>query len=127
GLRPGRDVTLALDVASTHFHDGRCYRLTATGESRLSSDEMIEVMEQLVEQYPIKSIEDPLAEDDWEGWQRLTARLGKRVRLVGDDLFTTSVERLQQGIAQRAANSILIKLNQIGTLSETLQAIHVAR
>ncbi len=127
GLRPGRDVTLALDVASTHFYDGRSYRMIATGESRLTSDEMIDVMQELVERYPIKSIEDPLAEDDWEGWQLLTARLGKRVRLVGDDLFTTNVRRLREGISLRAANSILIKLNQIGTLSETFQTIQVAR
>jgi len=127
GLRPGRDVTLALDVASTHFYDGRDYRLQATGDTRLSSDAMIDVIAGLVDKYPIKSIEDPLAEDDWEGWTRLTARLGKRVRLVGDDLFTTNVERLRQGIRLGAANSVLIKFNQIGTLSETLQAIHVAR
>lgn len=126
-LRPGRDVTIALDVASTHFFDGRNYRLIATGEQRLSSDEMIEVMADLVDRFPIKSIEDPLAEDDWPGWKRLTSRLGKRTRLVGDDLFATSVERLQRGIRDHAANSILIKLNQIGTLSETLQAVLVAR
>ena len=127
GLRPGRDMAIALDVASSHFYDGRYYRLMATGESRLTSDEMIEVMAELVEQYPVKSLEDPLAEDDWDGWQRLTARLGKRARLVGDDLFTTNVERLRQGIKLGAANSILIKLNQIGTLSETLDAIQLAR
>jgi enolase len=126
-LRPGRDVTISLDVASTHFYDGRNYRLIATGEQRLSSDEMIDVMADLVDRFPIKSIEDPLAEDDWQGWQRLTARLGKRARLVGDDLFATNVERLQRGIQERVANSILIKLNQIGTLSETLQAVYVAR
>jgi enolase len=126
-LRPGRDVTIALDVASTHFYDGRNYRLIATGEQRLSSDEMIEVMSDLVDRFPIKSIEDPLAEDDWSGWQKLTARLGKRTRLVGDDLFATNVQRLERGIRERAANSILIKLNQIGTLSETLQAVFVAR
>jgi enolase len=126
-LRPGRDVTISLDVASTHFYDGRNYRLIATGEQRLSSDEMIDVMADLVDRFPIKSIEDPLAEDDWQGWQRLTARLGKRARLVGDDLFATNVERLQRGIQERVANSILIKLNQIGTLSEALQAVYVAR
>ncbi len=127
GLRPGRDVTIALDVASTHFYDGRCYRMIATGEEKLTSDEMIAVMARLVEQYPVKSIEDPLAEDDWAGWQRLTQQLGKRARLVGDDLFATNIERLKVGIQKGAANGILIKLNQIGTLSETLEAIHVAR
>ncbi len=127
GLQPGQDVTIALDVASTHFYDGRNYRLIATGEQQLSSEEMIDVMAKLVEQYPIRSIEDALAEDDWAGWQRLTARLGSRVRLVGDDLFTTNVRRIERGIAERAGNSVLIKLNQIGTLSETLQAVLVAR
>ncbi len=127
GLEPGRDVTLALDVASTHFYDGRNYRLLATGDQQLTNDEMIAVMEKLVEQYPIRSIEDPLAEDDWAGWRRLTERLGSRVRLVGDDLFTTNVNRLERGIRERAANSVLIKLNQIGTLTETLRAVHAAR
>lgn len=127
GLMPGRDVTIALDVASTHFYDGRKYRLIATGDQQLTSDEMIDVMASLVERYPIRSIEDPLAEDDWAGWQRLTARLGSRVRLVGDDLFTTNVKRIERGIHLRAGNSVLIKLNQIGTLSETLEAVHVAR
>lgn len=127
GLRAGHDVTLALDVASTHFYDGRNYRLIATGDQQLTSEEMIDVMAKLVDQYPIRSIEDALAEDDWAGWQRLTARLGSRVRLVGDDLFTTNVKRIERGIAERAGNSVLIKLNQIGTLTETLQAVQVAR
>lgn len=127
GLQPGRDVTIALDVASTHFYDGRNYRLIATGDAQLTSDEMIDVMARLVDQYPIRSIEDALAEDDWAGWQRLTARLGSRVRLVGDDLFTTNVKRIERGIAERAGNSVLIKLNQIGTLTETLEAVLVAR
>jgi len=127
GLQPGRDMTIALDVASTHFYDGRNYRLIATGDHQLTSDEMIEVMAKLVDQYPIRSIEDALAEDDWAGWQRLTARLGSRVRLVGDDLFTTNVKRIERGITERAGNSVLIKVNQIGTLTETLQAVHVAR
>jgi enolase 1/2/3 len=126
-LTPGRDVTIALDVASTHFYDAPRYRMRATGDSQLSSGEMIEAMADLVGAFPITSLEDPLAEDDWNGWHALTARLGQRVRLVGDDLFTTNVERLRQGIEHGAANSILIKLNQIGTLSETLDAIRVAR
>lgn len=126
-LRPGRDVTIALDVASTHFYDGRNYRLIATGEARLTSDEMIDSIAALIDRYPIKSVEDALAEDDWTGWQKLTAKLGKRVRLVGDDLFTTNVERLKQGAKLKAANSVLIKLNQIGTLTETLQTITTAR
>jgi enolase len=127
GLQPGRDVTLALDVASTHFYDGRNYRLTATGHAQLSSDQMIDVIERMVQQFPIKSVEDPLAEDDWDGWQRLTARLGTQVRLVGDDLFATNPARLARGVQCGAANSILIKLNQIGTLTETLATVHAAR
>ncbi len=127
GLRPGSDVTLALDVASTHFYDGTHYQLAATGAARLDSRELIDQLEQLVDRYPIASIEDGLAEDDWAGWQQLTARLGSRVRLVGDDLFATNVERLRRGAALSAGNSILIKLNQIGTLSETLAAIAEAR
>ncbi len=126
-LRPGRDVTIALDVAATHFFDKGGYKISATAEVQLSSDDMIHAMACLVDDFPITSIEDPLAEDDWNGWQRLTERLGSRVRLVGDDLFTTNVERLRKGIQLGAANSILIKLNQIGTLSETLATIHVAR
>ncbi len=127
GLRPGHDVTIALDVASTHFYDGRTYRLVATGDARLTCEEMIDVMADLVDKFPVTSIEDALAEDDWEGWQRLTARLGQHVRLVGDDLFATNVQRIGRGIGLGAANSVLIKLNQIGTLSETLAAIGVAR
>jgi enolase len=127
GLAPGRDVTIAIDVAATHFFDGVGYRLMATGGARLTSEQMIDAIVALVDEFPITSIEDPLAEEDWNGWTTLTARLGKRVRLVGDDLFTTSIERLRHGIALGAANSVLIKLNQIGTLSETLAAIHVAR
>jgi enolase 1/2/3 len=127
GLVPGRDVTIALDVAATHFFDSGGYKLSATGDARLSSDEMIELVASLVDAFPITSIEDPLSEEDWSGWQRLTARLGPRVRLVGDDLFATNLERLRHGIELGAANSILIKLNQIGTLSETLAVIHAAR
>jgi enolase len=126
-LRPGRDVTIALDLAATHFYDGRNYRMRATGDSRLSSDEMIDALVALVDEFPITSIEDPLAEEDWPGWQKLTGRLGRRVRLVGDDLFATNVERLRRGIQLGAANAILIKPNQIGTLSETLEAIRAAR
>ena len=126
-LRPGHDVSLALDVAATHFFDGSHYHLAATGGQRWSRAELIDYLATLVERFPIKSIEDPLAEDDWQGWQQITTRLAARVRLVGDDLFTTSVARLQRGIELQAANAILIKVNQIGTLSETLQAIALAR
>ena len=127
GLRPGDDVTIALDVASTHFYDGTRYRLQATGGQRLTSSQMIEQLEELVGAFPVASIEDGLAEDDWSGWQELTRRLGERVRLVGDDLFATNPERIRRGIELGAANSALIKLNQIGTLTETLQAMSVAR
>jgi len=126
-LRPGHDVSLAVDVASTHFFDGQHYRLAAAGDQLLTSQQMIDALEDLVTRFPIVSLEDGLAEDDWSGWQQLTSRLGGRVRLVGDDLFATRVDRLRKGIQSGAANSILIKLNQIGTLSETLQAVTVAR
>jgi enolase len=127
GLTPGRDVTIALDVAATHFFDSGSYQLSATGDAQLSSDDMIDTMAELVDAFPITSIEDALAEEDWTGWKRLTERLGARVRLVGDDLFATNVERLRRGVELGAGNSILIKLNQIGTLSETLAAVHAAR
>lgn len=127
GLRPGDDVTLAIDVASSHFFDGSHYRLSATGDERLTSRQMIEQLEKLAADFPIQSIEDGLAEDDWSGWTELTRRLGEKVQLVGDDLFATNPERIRRGIDERAANAVLIKLNQIGTLSETFQAMAVAR
>lgn len=127
GLIPGEQVTLALDVASTHFYEAGHYRLAATGDARLTSAQMIDQLAALVERFPIASIEDGLAEEDWSGWQQLTARLGNRVRLVGDDLFTTNCERLRRGIELQAANSVLIKVNQIGTLIETLETIRLAR
>ena len=129
GLEPGRDIGIALDVASTHFldPDTGTYRLVATGDDALSSAEMVAMLEHWVKQYPIISIEDGLAEDDWEGWSALTARLGSRVQLIGDDLFVTRTERLRMGIDRKAANAVLIKLNQVGTLSETFDALHLAR
>ncbi len=126
-LRPGEDVALALDVASTHFFDGSHYRLTATGNERLTSGQLIDYLAELAGAFPIRSIEDGLAEDDWAGWQQLTARLGGRVQLVGDDLFTTNPQRLARGIGLHAANSVLVKVNQIGTLSETFETIRFAR
>lgn len=127
GLTPGHDVTLALDVASSHFRVGQGYRLRSGAERTLSSAEMIELLTQMTDRYPITSIEDGLAEDDWPGWQELTARLGDRVRLVGDDLFATNPRLVQRGVDERVANAVLIKLNQIGTLWETLQTMHLAR
>jgi enolase len=118
-------VAIALDPAATEFFkDGR-YHLTGEGRV-LDADEMVGFYQDLCDRYPIVSIEDGLAEDDWEGWQRLTAALGSRVQLVGDDLFVTNVERLQRGIEAAAANAILVKVNQIGSLSETLDAVRLA-
>jgi enolase len=117
-------VALALDPAMTELWREGAYALEGR---RMDADEVIAIWESLVDRYPIVSIEDGLAEDDWEGWRRLTERLGDRVQLVGDDLFVTNVERLQRGIESGVANAILVKLNQIGTLSETREAIHLAR
>lgn len=127
GLRPGEDVALAIDVASTHFFDGTYYRLTSAGGARLTAADMISQLESLVDQYPIIVIEDALAEDDWSGWEQLTRRLGSRVRLIGDDLFATREDRLRRGIAASAANSLLVKPNQVGTLSETLRTMRLAQ
>ncbi len=126
GYRAGEDIFLGIDAAASEFHrDGR-YELASEGRS-LSADEFIDVLEGWVDRYPILSIEDGMAEDDWEGWSRLTQRLGGRVQLVGDDLFVTNTAILRQGIERGVANSILIKVNQIGTLTETLDAIRTAR
>lgn len=126
GYRPGVDVKLALDVAASEMYDNSKYNLT--GEGRImTAAEMIDYYAALLDKYPIISIEDGLAEDDWQGWQQLTERLGDRVQLVGDDLFVTNTRRLEQGIQQGAGNAILIKVNQIGTLTETLDAIEMAK
>ncbi|MBB2204321.1 phosphopyruvate hydratase [Gluconacetobacter takamatsuzukensis] len=125
GYRPGEDVTFALDCAATEFYrDGR-YVMEGEGKS-LDSAGMIGYLADLVARYPIVSIEDGLAEDDWEGWAALTSALGKTVQLVGDDLFVTNPERLRRGIKAGVANSLLVKVNQIGTLSETLEAVEMA-
>ena len=128
GLVPGEDVAIGLDVASTHFYDAETdtYHLNATGDEALSADDVIDMLERWVDTYPIISIEDGLAEDDWEGWKKLTERLGHRVQLIGDDLFVTNQRRLRQGIDSQTANSVLVKLNQIGTLSETLDTLRMA-
>ena len=126
-MKPGSEVTIAIDVASSHFFDGEHYRLKATGDARLSSEQMIEELASLCRDFPIASFEDGLAEDDWSGWQELTRRLGAKTQLVGDDLFATNPERIRRGIEVGAANAVLIKVNQIGTLSETLQAMSIAR
>src|ERR1051326_7711119 len=126
GYKPGEQIALALDVAATElFADGR-YRLEREGAT-LSGSELIELYDRLCAEFPIVSIEDGLAEDDWDGWRELTARLGGRIQLVGDDLFVTNVERLKRGIAAECANSILVKVNQIGSVTETLEAVELAR
>jgi len=128
GYKPGEDVMLALDVAATELYeaDANIYNLEGEGR-KLTANEMIDFYEELVNKYPIISIEDGLAEDDWDGWKLLNDRLGDRVQLVGDDLFVTNTERLAKGIELGVANSILIKLNQIGTITETLDAIELAK
>lgn len=126
GYKPGVDIFLGMDPASTEFYDNGNYVLAREGRT-LTSGEMIDLYEQWMHEYPIISIEDGLAEDDWEGWALLRQRLGNRVQLVGDDLFVTNTNRLKRGIQEHSANSILIKLNQIGTLTETLGAIEMAK
>jgi enolase len=127
GHTPGVDVALALDVASSHFYrDGR-YSFGLPDRKELSPAQMVEFLGKWVKDYPILSIEDGMAEDDWEGWRQLTGALGNQVQLIGDDLFCTNPERLRRGIAERVANSVLIKVNQIGTLTETLLVIDMAR
>ncbi len=123
GYTPGRDVALALDVAATEFHGDGGY--VFEGSAR-TADQLIEYYDELVSAYPIVSIEDPLSEEDWEGWKRMTAVLGARVQIVGDDLFVTNPDRLARGIREGAANALLVKVNQIGTLSETLDAVDLA-
>lgn len=125
GLKPGDDIALALDVASTEmFKDGK-YHFVGEGVTR-TTEEMIAFYEELISAYPIISIEDPLSEDEWEGWAEITRKLGSRVQLVGDDLFVTNTKRLSRGIAESVGNSILVKVNQIGTLTETLDAVQMA-
>jgi enolase len=126
GYLPGEQVALAIDVAATELYENGTYNLAGEGLKK-TSDEMIDYYEGLIKRYPIVSIEDGLDEDDWEGWHKLNERLGDRVQLVGDDLFVTNPERLARGITEKSANSILIKLNQIGTLTETLDCIEMAK
>jgi enolase len=126
GYRPGDDLAIALDPATSElYRDGR-YHLTGEGKV-LSSEDFVAYWVRLCDTYPIVSIEDGMAEDDWDGWSKLTAALGTRVQLVGDDLFVTNVERLTMGIERKVANSILVKVNQIGTLTETFAAIEMAK
>ena len=127
GYRPGRDVALALDAAASEFFDKKAYYLKSESSSKKSSSDMVEYYAHLVKNYPIVSIEDGLDESDWKGWRLLTEQVGDRVQLVGDDLFVTNVEFLGRGIRQRIGNAILIKVNQIGTLTETIEAMRMAQ
>ena len=126
GYVPGEDIAFALDPAASEFMSGKDYKLEAEGKT-LDSAGMVDFYEKLVDDFPILSIEDGLGEDDWDGWKLMTDRLGSRIQIVGDDLFVTNTERLARGIGEGIANSILIKLNQIGTLTETLDAIEMAK
>ncbi len=125
GYKPGEDVVIALDAASSEFYEDGKYNLKGEGKV-LTSAELVEYYEDLVNNYPIMSLEDGMAEDDWEGWDMLTKKLGGRIQLVGDDLFVTNTKRLAMGIERGVANSILIKVNQIGSLTETLEAVDMA-
>ncbi|MDR1698177.1 MAG: phosphopyruvate hydratase [Erysipelotrichaceae bacterium] len=129
GYEPGTDIALAMDVAASEFYDKtkKVYRLEGEGGKEFTAAELVKFYENLVSKYPIVSIEDGLDENDWEGWSLLTKALGKKIQLVGDDLFVTNVKRLEMGIEKEVGNSILIKVNQIGTLTETLNAIELAK
>jgi enolase len=127
GYKPGQQVYLALDVAASEFYEDGKYHFRKSTGARLDSDQIIQLYENWVRQYPIVSIEDGMAEDDWQGWITLTSALGEKIQLVGDDVFVTNAKRLQHGIAEGVGNSILIKLNQVGTLSETMDTIELAK
>ncbi len=127
GYRPGEDILIALDAASSEFCKKGKYYFKGKGKEGRSSEDMISFYEDLVNKYPIISIEDGLSEDDWDGWKQLTASLGNRVQLVGDDIFVTNVKLLERGIMQGVGNSILVKVNQIGTLTETLESVEMAK
>jgi len=127
GYKPGEDIALALDPAASSFYEAGKYLLKAETIPEKTTEEMVEFYESLVRDFPIYSIEDGLAEDDWQGWKLLTQRLGKKIQLVGDDIFVTNTQRFKRGIEMGVANSILIKPNQIGTLTETIQAIEMAK
>lgn len=127
GYKPGKDIYIALDPAASSFFENGFYNLKSEKNPKKTSEEMIDFYARWVDKYPIFSIEDGLAEDDWDGWKKMTERMGKKIQLVGDDLFVTNVKRLKEGIEKKTANAILIKLNQIGTLTETLETIDLAK
>jgi enolase len=127
GYRPGKDVGLGIDAAASEFYHNRFYFLKAEKQPKRSSGQMIDYYEALIKKFPILSIEDGLAEDDWKGWKMMTQRLGRKVQLVGDDLFVTNPRRLSRGIREGVANAILVKPNQIGTLTETIEVIQMAK
>jgi len=127
GYKPGEEIAIALDPAASEFYQDGKYVFKKTDKSAKNSEDMVRYWAKWVNDYPIVSLEDGLAEDDWDGWALLTKELGDKIQLVGDDLFVTNVERLQEGIEKGVGNSILIKVNQIGTVSETLDAIDLAR
>jgi enolase len=128
GYKPGKDIFIAMDAASTEFYDekAKVYHFHKSSGKKLKSEEMVAFWQNWIKKYPIVSIEDGMAEDDWKGWELLTRKVGDKVQLVGDDLFVTNVTRLQKGIDEKIANSILIKVNQIGTLTETINAVNLA-
>jgi enolase len=126
GYRPGEQVAIALDAASTEFYENGLYHFKKSSGKKLTSAELVNYWAEWTSKYPIISIEDGLAEDDWDGWKLLTDKIGGKIQLVGDDLFVTNVKRLQQGIDAKTANAILVKVNQIGTLTETIAAVNLA-
>jgi enolase len=127
GYKAGSQIYLALDVAASEFFEDQKYHFKKSSGARLTSDQMVQLYEKWTSHYPIVSVEDGMAEDDWKGWTALTEALGEKIQLVGDDVFVTNAERLKKGIADAVANSILIKLNQVGTLSETMDTIELAK
>jgi enolase len=127
GYRPGEDIWLAIDAAASEFYSDKKYFFRKSDGSKKSSDEMVDFYQSLVQKYPIISIEDGFAEDDWEGWSLMTEVLGQKIQIVGDDIFVTNLERFKEGVKKKIGNSILIKLNQIGTLSETIETVRYAQ
>jgi enolase len=127
GYKPGRDVSIALDPAASSFFENGSYNLSKSGQGKKTSSEMTELYRSWIEKYPIVSIEDGLAENDWGGFKKHTEALGSKIQIVGDDLYVTNTKFIQRGISEKSTNAVLIKLNQIGTVSETMNAIHLCR